>query len=106
MEDNQLNTNSGTTGVANQTVPAAPQEQDISKATITILVLLTLMISVIGTWTVLNEVSNYQPQAKPSESTASVSLNVLNPNQVPTPQPSQNQNPKLSATGNAVLEIK
>lgn len=54
---------------------------DISKTTITILVLLTLMISVIGTWTVLNEVNNVKLSQKPSSTTGVVSLNIQQPSE-------------------------
>lgn len=52
---------------------------DISRTTITILVLLTLMISIIGTWTVLNEVNNVKLSSKSYQSSAQVVLEIKNP---------------------------
>lgn len=45
-------------------------DDDISRSTIVILVLLTLLISVIGTWTVLSQI-NAAPAAQESSSTSS-----------------------------------
>jgi hypothetical protein len=77
MDENNQQNNS-----AQQATPAAPsQEVDISKTTIAVLVLLTLMISVIGTWTVLNEISSVkiaQP-SKPSSAVGEVKMVVINP---------------------------
>lgn len=64
-ELNQANSNSAPNGGA-----------DVSKTTITVLVLLTLMISVIGTWTVMNEVNSVKVVSQPSSSSGKVSLNL------------------------------
>lgn len=69
---------------------------DISKTTITVLVLLTLMISVIGTWTVLNEVNNVKA-AKASTAVGRVSLVVSPPPEAPQP---------VDATGKVMLNIQ
>jgi len=70
---------------------------DISKTTITVLVLLTLMISVIGTWTVLNEVNSVKVVSQGSQSTGVVSLNIQSANQ-PAPEP-------VAASGRVVFGI-
>ena len=92
--NNSIGTNSGPVPVQ----PAAPApETDISKTTITILVLLTLMISVIGTWTVLNEISSvHVAKQQPSIASGQIQLNIQPPS---TPKTSE-------ATGNLMLEIK
>ncbi len=68
---------------------------DISKTTITVLVLLTLMISVIGTWTVLNEVNNVKA-TKASTAVGRVSLTVSAPPEAPQP---------VDATGRVTLNL-
>lgn len=75
----------------------APSEGgDISKTTITVLVLLTLMISVIGTWTVLNEVNSVKVISQGSSSSGVVSLNI---------QPPISQSEPVAASGKVVLNI-
>ncbi len=75
----------------------APSEGgDISKTTITVLVLLTLMISVIGTWTVLNEVNSVKVVSQPSRTNGVVSLNIHSPDQPMAP---------VAASGKVVLNI-
>jgi hypothetical protein len=73
-----------------------PQEMDISKTTITILVMLTLIISVIGTWTVLSELNNVKV-VKGSTATAKVGLTIAQPNTAP-PQ-------AVETTGKVALKI-
>ena len=83
-EINQANFNSAPSGGT-----------DISKTTITVLVLLTLIISVIGTWTVLNEVNNVKV-TKASRAVGQVSLTVSAPPDVQQP---------VDATGKVTLNI-
>lgn len=87
-----------TTPQASQVISPEPkQEVDISKTTITVLVLLTLMISIIGTWTVLNEISNVKTVQKPSTAQGHVSFTITGPPSEPA---------KSSTTGNVVLEVR
>jgi hypothetical protein len=68
MDENNTNNNSSsqTPSTSPAAAPQAPAEaQDMSKTTVAILVLLTLMISIIGTWTVLNEISAVKMAAAP-----------------------------------------
>jgi len=76
-------------------------EPDMSKTTITVLVLLTLMISIIGTWTVLNEISSVQStQHQTASSVGRVSFTIRNPNQQAQSAPTS-----VPATGKVVLSI-
>jgi hypothetical protein len=94
MDMNQINQPSQT----NQPAAApAPQDMDISKTTITILVLLTLMISVIGTWTVLNEISNVKVTKQSAPASAQVSLTLLDGPRQPSAD---------SVTGRVVLNVQ
>ena len=73
-----------------------PNSPDMSKSTIIALVLLTLLISVIGTWTVLNEISSVKvSQQTSSGSHGNVQLEVL----------SAHQNPKSDAISGQVSLI-
>jgi hypothetical protein len=86
-------------GVGNNIPAASEQQPDISKTTLAVLVILTLMISIIGTWTVLNEISAVKLYAKaPSSSSGVVKLNVLPP---PGSVPAQ----ASSTTGMVVMNI-
>lgn len=84
------------TSQAEVTNSVPSDSNDISKTTITILVLLTLMISIIGTWTVLNEVNNVKIVSQESTSSGIVSLNLQSPNQPTEP---------VAASGRVVLNI-
>jgi len=69
-------------------------EEDIPKRVILVLLVLTIVISVLGTWTVLDAVSKAAPSLPPSKVEANVKLNILPPNTVqqqPTPQQSDAQ---------------
>ena len=76
--------------------------EDISKTTVMVLLVLTILISVLGTWTVLDAMSAKRvapteaPVEGPSTSTASVQLNIQRP---PEPQKSG------PTTGMAILNI-
>ena len=63
--------------------PSSQQsEGDLSKNTIIVLVMLTLIISILGTWTVLNEVSGIRATASQDSrgpAAANVQLNILSP---------------------------
>lgn len=52
-------------------------ESDIQKSTIVILVILTLVVSVLGTWTVLSQIS--QPSAGTPQSTAEMRFTIEPP---------------------------
>ena len=79
-------------------VPEPRQDIDISKTTITVLVLLTLMISVIGTWTVLNEIGNVKVTQNSQPAQAQVTLRVVDAaSQQPITQ---------SATGRVILHVQ
>jgi len=91
--------------VAPQGMPQEAPKQDgmdISKTTIAILVLLTLMISVIGTWTVLNEISTVRgpTQEKSSTSQGTVQLGIISNVQKPV------QKQVELTTGEVVLSIQ
>ena len=67
--------------------------EDISKTTIGVLLVLTILIGVLGTWTVLEATTVYQPRIKQvqlgiptvdSSAEASVTLNVKQPAQADT----------------------
>jgi len=74
---------------------AAEPNADLSKTTLVVLVLLTLVISVIGTWSVLNEVNSVKAtQEAAGTKTAEVSLNLVAP-----AQPSK-------ATGQVVFNLE
>ena len=73
------------------------QDLDISKTTITVLVLLTLMISVIGTWTVLNEISGVRVVQKSQPAEAHVTLRIGDGSQ---------QSTTSAATGRVTLNVK
>ena len=66
--DEATQINSGSSGSGSI---QAPEKMDISKTTVTVLVLITLMISVIGTWTVLNEISSVKATTQHQESSSS-----------------------------------
>ncbi|HIH31117.1 TPA: hypothetical protein HA235_00255 [Candidatus Woesearchaeota archaeon] len=71
------------------------QKSDLSSTTLVILVLLTLTISIIGTWSVLNEMSNIKVSPPPKASSAQVSLQVNPPAE-----------PKIvPVTGNIALNV-
>ncbi len=74
--------------------------EDISKKTIIVLVILTLVISLLGTWTVLNEVKNIRKTTEDKSSAqGNVKLTIL-PNEITKSQE------QTSATGAvAALEI-
>jgi hypothetical protein len=70
---------------------------EISKTTIVVLLILTILISVIGTWTVVTSLSAVpSPQTAPAQdNSARISLTV-------EPQPE----PAVPITGNAVLSLE
>ncbi len=76
-------------------------DDDISKNTVLVLVVLTIVISLLGTWTVINEASKFRAQnsggsaVSPSGGTAhgKVSITITRP-----PEP-------VSTTGKVVLNI-
>jgi len=76
--------------------------EDLSRKTIVALVLLTVIISILGTWIVLEEVNNIQIQQQPprltttSSSQGEVSLEVIGPKEKP---------PASLSTGKVTLEI-
>ncbi len=55
-------------------------QEDIPKRVIFVLLILTIVISVLGTWTVLDAVSSAQPRALPSTAQGNVNINILPPN--------------------------
>ena len=79
-----------------------PQNPDISKTTVVVLVLLTLMISVIGTWTVLNELSvvrlSQPEQHRPASTSGEVQLGIEAP-------PGYDQGQMSASTGRVSLQI-
>lgn len=78
--------------------------EDIPKGIIIVLLIITVLISVLGTWTVLDQLSEVRVQqvVKPSGSptgTAEVSITVLDPNAPKAP-------PKTSsATGEVAITV-
>jgi hypothetical protein len=95
-EVNQIDINQA--DVNSTSAPSAPTGggADISKTTITVLVLLTLMISVIGTWTVLNEVNSVKVTTQQSKTSGVVSLNL---------QSASTQQQPVAASGRVVFGI-
>jgi len=89
--------------VQSQGVPVSNGGNDISKTTITVLVLLTLMISVIGTWTVLNEVSNVRMTQQSSVASGKVTLTLQSDK---TQNPPVEQKSTNAATGQVIFEVK
>ncbi len=74
--------------------PAPQSGMDFSKTTIIVLVVLTLLISTLGTWTVLEQLSNAQVSQKGPEATSGeVKLNIVAPD------------PTIGATGHVTLNI-
>lgn len=88
---------------AQQTAPAqssATQEVDVSRSTIIVLVMLTLIISVLGTWTVLHETNPVKVVSRNALPVGGeVRLNILPPGTDP------NQGPISSTTGQVSLII-
>jgi len=72
------------------------EKRDVSRATIVVLVILAVLISLISTWIVLVEV-NQLSNAKTGKASATVKLNI---------QPAPEKPEPASATGNVVLNIK
>jgi len=59
---------------------------EISKNTIAVLLALTIVVSVLGTWTILSAVQTNSGVAQPSSTTSKISLTVLKPSQPPSGQ--------------------
>jgi hypothetical protein len=79
----------------------APSGGDLSRNVIFVLVILTLLISVLGTWAVLSQVNAGQSAVpKPGSDHAQVSFVIQDPN-APVPPPAVSQ-----TLGRVVLEIK
>jgi heme/copper-type cytochrome/quinol oxidase subunit 2 len=69
-------------------------QDDIPKRVILVLLILTIVVSVLGTWTVLDAVSSTQPKPSPSQTEGNVEINILPSNTVlqePAPQLSESQ---------------
>jgi hypothetical protein len=75
---------------------------DISKKTIIVLVVLTVVISMLGTYTVINELHNVKPIAKQGSSQANVQFSITQPT-TSTPQPDTKA--VGAATGNVAFQI-
>ena len=87
--------------------PDAPSSPDVSRSTIIMLVLLTLVISVLGTWTVLNEVSMVrmnQAVTSPHPAQADVKLNIMTQEQYTNQMAKQTPASGL-ATGHVIFNI-
>jgi len=76
-------------------------ENDISRNTIFVLVALTLLISVLGTWTVLTQINAGPTPAPnmPQAASGHVQLTIINPNEKPQPV-------STAATGRVVFDVK
>ena len=74
---------------------------DVSQKTIVVLVILTVLISILGTWTVLSEVGKINIQEKTPTSSANVQLNILEPGQV-----LQTPSKPPTTTGKDILNIQ
>ena len=72
-------------------MPAKKEKSDVARGTILVLLVLTILLSVISTWYVLDMVTSVKQQyeAMPSITRGQVSLNI-----------------KSTGTGNVVLNIK
>lgn len=79
------------------TTTTSEPKADISKTTLIVLVLLTLVISVIGTWSVLQEVNSIRPVQEPSSTTATVRF-ALYSNQNVEPTLSQPESGSIAFT--------
>jgi hypothetical protein len=80
-------------------------KEDIPKRVLLVLLVLTIVVSVLGTWTVLDTVSRAQPRLPPSKAEGNVKINILPPNtieQEPAPQKTQSQ----GVVGLTILEQK
>jgi len=94
---------------SNDTMTTAPtnpdtgsSDSDVSRNTIVILVVLTLIISILGTWTVLNEAGTMHIATKaPGPTQAQVKLNIMSEQDyLASQKPAQGL-----ATGNVALNI-
>ena len=55
-------------------------QEDIPKRVILVLLILTIVISVLGTWTVLDAASSARPMVTKDKSGGQVSLTIIDPN--------------------------
>jgi len=56
------------------------EKKEVPKSVIIILLVLTVIISVLGTWTVLDELEKVAISSKPNSATGNVRLDINNPN--------------------------
>ena len=76
--------------------------EDISRQTIVILVVLAVLISLLGTWTVLTEVSRIKIKGN-EVATANVKLNIVSPEELKS---SSHNYGRKTTSGMVVLNIK
>ncbi|RJQ17203.1 hypothetical protein C4573_04080 [Candidatus Woesearchaeota archaeon] len=83
---------------AEETIDRKVEKPDLSQKTIVVLVVLTILISILGTLSVMYEYGSIKvtTQTEPKTSQASVKLNIISPEEL---------QPKTS-TGQVILEIK
>ena len=95
--------------VANEpVVQPASSRDDISKQTIAVLLVLVTVLSVLGTWSVLNEINkikDFQPAPGPGASVAQgkVQFTILDPN---APIPEAQEDRSSMVTGKVTFQIK
>ena len=70
--------------------------EDISKNTLLVLVVLTIIVSLLGTWTVINEATKVR--AQPAGPAADATTGKVSGDVLPPPEP-------VSATGQVVIAI-
>jgi hypothetical protein len=85
-----------------------PEKRDVSKQTLVVLVILAVVVSLLGTFTVLRETSGvsgtkvvYNNAAPSSSAQGMVSINIVNPNAPPAATPKVGS----AATGYVALKI-
>lgn len=84
---------------ANKVKLSKKEKKDTVRATILVLLVLTILISAISTWYVLDMINSVKQQyaAQPAVSYGQISVGIINPNEKPATS---------IATGKVVLSIK
>ena len=98
-----MNNSQNSQDVSEVQQPSQPVKSDVSNSTVVVLALLTIVISVISTFIVLNSMTGVnvvQQQSHPSVTSGHVDLTILPPG-----TEVQNSIPKVSTTGHVALNI-
>ncbi|MEM0230984.1 MAG: hypothetical protein QXW00_02915 [Candidatus Woesearchaeota archaeon] len=59
---------------------------EVSKNTVAVLLVLTIIVSILGTWTILSATNTQKQSAQPAPTTSKISLTVIKPSQPPSGQ--------------------